>query len=73
LPEFHPEKFPFFTGSVAHGKLYMFNIANFEVISHLLDSWNPKYVLINASKPTAMSDYQGKPGDVQKFLVSQGL
>ena len=73
LPEFHPEKYPFFTGSVGHGKLYMFNFASFEVISHLLDSWNPKYVLFNASKPTAMLDYKEKPNDVQKYLVSQGL
>lgn len=51
----------------------MFNFASFEVISHLLDSWSPKYVLINASKPTAMLDYLGKPSDVQKYLVSLGL
>ena len=51
----------------------MFNFASFEVISHLLDSWNPIYVLFNASKPTAMLDYVGKPGDVQKYLVSLGL
>jgi len=30
-------------------------------------------VLFNASKPTAMLGYQGKPSDVNKFLVSQGL
>ena len=58
---------------MGHGKLYMFNFASFEVISHLLDTWNPKYVLFNASKPTAMLDYQEKPNDVQKYLVSQGL
>ena len=73
MPEFHPEKFPFFTGSVGHGKLYMFNLASFEVISYLLDSWSPKYVLFSASKPTVMLDYKEKPNDVQKYLVSQGL
>ena len=73
LPGFHPVRFPYYLGQVGHGKLLLFNYESFEVISHLLDSWNPSYILVNATKPTALLKYHDKPEAVHQFLVKQGI